>query len=956
VAAAGGHCGKQGEGGFVDRFSFRAVLGAAFAVVLVVSAPAGADTTPQVQPFSQDWTNTGLITTNDNWSGVAGITGYRGDGLTSANDVDPQTVLAPFSGSPIVDVNANQTNPDTFTTGGVTEFHVANPTVALTGSGTADAPSIVLFLNTTGKANINIAYNLRDIDGSTDNAAQQVALQYRVGSSGNYTNVPAGYVADATTGPSLATQVTPVAATLPAPADNQPLVEVRIITTNATGNDEWVGVDDIAATADDLPPEVAPQVSTTTPANGAGDVAVGSNISITFSEPVTVTGSWYTISCSLSGTPSAAVSGGPTTYTLDPAADLQQDESCTVTVDDVLVTDNDTDDPPDTMAADYVFSFQTEGIPARIYEIQGAGHTSPLAGRGVVDVPGIVTALRLAPASARGFYLQDPSPDVDDATSEGIFVFTSPAVPSVAVGDAVTVNGTVSEFRPGGDPDNLTITELTAPNITVVTSGNPPPAATIVGAGGRTAPTEVIEDDAGGNVETGGVFDPATDGIDFYESLESMLVQVNAAAVVGATRSFGEITVLPDSGAWATGLRTPRGGILYSYADPNPERVIVDDEILRDQIVPRPLGKAMPDMNVGDDVTSPIVGPLDYSFSNFKIQATTMPVFVSGGIRREVAGLPDKSKELAIATFNVENLNPGNPAAKFADLAELIVDNLRAPDILAIEEIQDNDGTTNNGVTDASQTYAMLIAAIRSAGGPTYAYRQIDPVNNADGGVPGGNIRVALLFRTDLKHLSFVDRPGGSSTTDTQVVGTVNHPQLSASPGRLGTSSPAFLDTRKPLVGEFKVHGRTLFVVVNHFSSKNDDQPLNGPNQPPTRFTEVPRHGQAQVVNDFVDEVLALDKKANVVVLGDINDFEFSTTVDILTAGGVLTTLVDTLPSNERYSYVFEGNSQVLDQILVSGAILSRGPAYDVVHVNSEFADAIQASDHEPSVAHVRAH
>ena len=144
-----------------------------------------------------------------------------------------------------------------------------------------------------------------------------------------------------------------------------------------------------------------------------------------------------------------------------------------------------------------------------------------------------------------------------------------------------------------------------------------------------------------------------------------------------------------------------------------------------------------------------------------------------------------------------------------------------------------------------------------------------------------------------------------------------------------------------------------MFVVVNHFSSKGDDQGIFSRWQPPTNFSEGPRHGQAQVVNTFVDTVLAKDKDANVIVLGDINDFEFSRTIEIL-EGDELTTLMRILPANERYSYVFEGNSQVLDQILVSDAILKRAPEYDVVHVNAEFADARQASDHEPQVAYLR--
>jgi len=241
----------------------------------------------------------------------------------------------------------------------------------------------------------------------------------------------------------------------------------------------------------------------------------------------------------------------------------------------------------------------------------------------------------------------------------------------------------------------------------------------------------------------------------------------------------------------------------------------------------------------------------------------------------------------------------------------------------------------------------MLIAAIQAAGGPTYEYRQIDPVDDQDGGEPGGNIRVGFLFRTD-RGLEFIDRPGGDSTTSVTVVERPSGPQLSASPGRIATTNPAFNATRKPLAGEFRANGKKLFVIANHLSSKGGDQPLFGRFQPPARSSEVARHAQAQAVNDFVDAIVAVDPHANVIVLGDINDFEFSETVALL-EGGVLTSLMETLPPQERYSYVFEGNSQVLDQILVSNNLLASPIDYDPVHVNSEFAD--QASDHDPQVA-----
>jgi predicted extracellular nuclease len=392
--------------------------------------------------------------------------------------------------------------------------------------------------------------------------------------------------------------------------------------------------------------------------------------------------------------------------------------------------------------------------------------------------------------------------------------------------------------------------------------------------------------------------------------------------------------VVGDDSALA-GVDTVRGGVVVRPEDFNPERIILDDGVM-----PTPM------VNVGDGFTTSAVGVMDYSFANFKMHITAALTRVDGGIEREVTRAP-LDQEIAVATYNVENLDPGDGSA-FARHAQLIVDHLRSPDLIAIEEIQDNDGATNSSVTDASATWNALIAAIQAAGGPVYEFRQIDPVDGQDGGQPGGNIRVGFLFRTD-RGLSFIDRPGGDATTATTVIDHPSGPRLSASPGRVEPLDPAWEDSRKPLVGEFRMRGRKVFVIANHFASKGGDDPLFGRFQPPTRSSEVQRHAQAQVVNDFVDEVLAADPRANVIVLGDINDFEFSETVDIL-EGGMLTTLMDILPKPERYSYVFEGNSQVLDQILVTNGMLgSFGVEYDPVHVNSEFAD--QASDHDPQVA-----
>jgi hypothetical protein len=605
---------------------------------------------------------------------------------------------------------------------------------------------------------------------------------------------------------------------------------------------------------------------------------------------------------------------------------VEQDETFSVDISNITGAG-----PGDTHAVGTILNDDLPP-PVAIHDIQGATHISPFVGQRP-RVLGIVTA-----RSTTGFWMQDPSPDADPATSEGIFVFTSSA-PTVAVGDRVRVAGIVQEFRPGGSTGgNLTTTELSgAPAVTVLSSGNPLPDPIVIGNGGRIPPDAVIEDDAAGDVETGGVFDPAQDGIDFWESLEGMRVQLNDAVAVGPTNAFGETPIVGDDGANAS-MPTERGGLLLQPNDGNPERVIADE-----LLVP------LPAMNVGDHYDGPIVGVLDYNFGNFFVEVTSVVGAVHDGVTPETTTQVGPG-ELAVSTFNFENLDPTDPQAKFDRLAYEIVFNLRAPDLIAGEEVQDNSGPTDNGVVDASQTLAHLVATIQARGGPSYAWREIDPVDGRDGGEPGGNIRQVFLFRTD-RGLSFVDRPGGTSTTATEVAGSGVSTQLTVSPGRIDPTNSAWNASRKALAGEFDFHGHHLFVIANHFNSKGGDEPLLGRFQPPTRSSEVQRHQQANLVAGFVSHLTAADPDANVIVLGDLNDFEFSETVQILEAAG-LHDLMDTLPLNQRYSYEFEGNAQVLDHVLFSGPLFARSLVYDPVHVNAEFWN--QASDHDPSVVRVQ--
>lgn len=582
------------------------------------------------------------------------------------------------------------------------------------------------------------------------------------------------------------------------------------------------------------------------------------------------------------------------------------------------------------------------GDPATIEQIQGAAHLSPLQGKSVKDVKGVVTAV-----STTGYWLQSTTPDDDPATSEGLFVFTKSA-PTAKVGDAVTAAGTVSEYRPGGG-NNLTTTELTSPITQVTSSGNPLPAPVVIGKD-RIAPQQTVKAGDPGNIETAGTFDPTKSAIDFDESLEGMRVELDDAVAVGPTNTnYGETPIVPGQNVTAT--RSAHGGVVYGgYDQPNAMRLILDDSLL-------PAG-AVPTANVGDVYRGATVGVLDYSFGNFHLMATGAGSLDSAGLQRETTTAAGKG-QVAVATFNVENLAPSDPQTKFDRLAGQIVGNLKAPDIVALEEIQDNSGATDDGTVDSTQTVGKLISAITAAGGPVYQARWINPTNDTDGGQPGGNIRQVFIFRTD-RGVSFTDIPGGDATSSTTVTGRLFATKLSASPGRIDPGNAAWDDSRKPLVGQFSYRGQKLFVIANHFNSKGGDDPLFGRIQPPVRTSETQRHEQATAVRSFVDTLLKADPLAKVVVLGDLNDFEFSQTADILSGSGwsALNDLPRTLPADQRYTYDYEGNSQVLDHILISKGLQIplpfSGPAYryDIVHTNAEFSD--QDSDHDPQVVRLQ--
>lgn len=598
----------------------------------------------------------------------------------------------------------------------------------------------------------------------------------------------------------------------------------------------------------------------------------------------------------------------------------------------------------------------------RIFQIQGRAHLSPLNGQTVANVPGLVTAL-----AGTGFYLQDPDGDGDPATSDAIYIYTGSA-PTVRVGQQLIVGGTVSEYRSGGS-NNLTMTEITAPTVSDASGraifSHSSVTPTVIGSGGRVPPTQRIDSATASNVENSAhVFDPATNGIDFYESLEGMLVSLNNARVTGATDRFGDIWVVGDNGANATGNNS-RGGITLvdrgsAGVDYNPERIELDPSLAGG-------ASKAPLTSVGDHIAS-VSGVIGYAFSNYELLYTSVPSVGGGNLQPTQSTVSSGTDRLRIATYNLENLDAndsdhgGSPDCndtdvadgRFSVLGQHIAQSLAAPDVLAVEEIQDNDGCTDDGVVAATTTLSTLLNAIKSAGGPTYSYAEIDPDNDQDGGQPGGNIRQVLLYNpARVGFIAGTLGAGGSRQATGLTTDSSAQPALTYGPGRIDPTNSAWASSRKPLAGMFAFNGQRVLVIANHFNSKGGDQPLYGPTQPPGLSSQTQRQQQTQIVHDFVAQALNQFPGLRVVALGDMNDYDFSAPLQTLSGQSAGTVILSDLSSSllapeERYSYVYQGNSQEIDHIYVSNALLSNAQV-QAVHLNSEFAT--QASDHDPLIA-----
>jgi uncharacterized protein len=533
-----------------------------------------------------------------------------------------------------------------------------------------------------------------------------------------------------------------------------------------------------------------------------------------------------------------------------------------------------------------------DSVSLTIAQIQGSGAVSAYAGQPVTTT-GIVTAV-----DTNGYYLQMAVGDGNAATSDGIFVFSNLVAPGVAVGDSVSVSGTVSEFASSA-ATGLTVTQIVNPVSTIVSSGNALPAAVLIGTGGVLPPSSGY---------------PAA--IAFYESLEGMRVTIDAPQVVSNTNSFGETYVVASLGAGATTL-SERGGLTISAGDLNPERIQIDDDS-------GIFAGFTPNYTIGDRLSS-VTGIFNYAFDNYELLVTSaVTVTTDVTLTQEITTLVSDLDHLSLATFNLENLDTSDN--KFTILANEIVFNLRAPDIIGAQEIQDADGAGTGTNLSGTITAQGLIDAIFAISGLTYAYVEVAPTaTNISGGEPNGNIRNGFFYNT-----ARVQYVAGSA---------------------VAISDPAYNGSRRPLVADFTFNGQTIEVINMHSTSRGGSSPLFGATQPPADAGDGARTAQATAARAFVNNALATNPALNIAVLGDFNGFYFENALQALTAGGILTNLNSLLPVGERYSYLFDGNLQQLDNIMVTSGLLA-GAQYDAVHINAEFAaTATRPTDHDPQLA-----
>ena len=697
----------------------------------------------------------------------------------------------------------------------------------------------------------------------------------------------------------------------------------------ATDTFDGLGSHTVSAAPCVTPPDDAPAVASTSPADGATSVAPGTSVEITFTEAVDVASDWVSISCSLSGAHTATVSGEPVTYTLDPDVDFTDGDACTVTVDAAGVTDQDLSDPPDSMVADHVFFFSVSATCVgthAINEVQGSGASTPISGS-VVTVRGVVTADFTSggasgiPANQglRGFYIEAGSADrdADPATSEGVFVFDGSATFDGEIGDQVLVTGRAGEFS---GVTQITLFEVgPCPNVELEL---PAPAE---------LPLPLAPD------ERNSILEP----------LESMRVIHEELTVTEffQLERFGEIR-LSASGVLQTptNVYEPETPDALALAAHNAAATILLDDGRTGSNLNRlnsgmdylPYVRAGETLRIGDQVLD-LTAILHFGFGVWRLQPIDIDAITDELAANRTRPRPEEPPAvggtLKVASFNVLNyfdgdgqgggfpnargaVTPSELQRQTAKLVDAII-RLNA-DVYGLIEIE-NDG----GEYQATRT---LVDALNAEVG-SEVYRFVDT------GVIGTDaIKQALIY--DRRAV----RPVGdwailTSEVDPRFDDDLSRPALAQSFVQLGS-------------------GERVTVVVNHLKSKgqSDLEDETDPNYDQGDGQGFWNHARTLAAEALADWVASNPTGENVVgslIIGDLNAYGREDPIRALEADGFDDQLVRFTTGAAPYTYTFDGQQGTLDTALADDSLAPRITGAAVWHIN---ADEVPAIDYQESV------
>ena len=565
-----------------------------------------------------------------------------------------------------------------------------------------------------------------------------------------------------------------------------------------------------------------------------------------------------------------------------------------------------------------------------IGEVQGESHQSPLAGKEVIINNVVVTKID---EKGTGFYVQDKVSDNNPRTSDAVYVASKDKVES---GDLLKVQGTVKEGymeeysvrqgqtfkKPAG---SLTVTQIINATITKLGKADLPKALNI----SEKMPKDIVD-----NTPT--KYNPETEALDYWESLEGMRVEVTKPKVTGPQYK-GDIYVLPGD---------YKGQKLNNIGGVNLRPGVQNTEVLPITVGNKFVAKAK------DYFNENITGVVTYKNKTYKIDPSSVPAIQDGGLKREVSKIYPAEDKLTIASYNIENFSANNkghdetPEEKVDKIANSFIKEVHSPDIITLIEVQDNNGGVNDGTVEGVKSGEKLAQRIKSLGGPDYKYTEIAPVDGKDGGKPGANIRVAYLYNP--KRVTLIGKEKGGSEEAARFV----NGHLEKNPARIDPTSVHFEKVRKSLAAEFEFKGERIVVIANHLKSKLGDDAIYGSNQPSVENTKAKRIEEAKILNAFIKEGLRQNPNLKFVLTGDFNDFEFSDSVKTI-VGNELVNLMAEHEQGDRYSYFYRGSNQSLDNILVSKNIKDK-VVFSPVHINASFMEEHgRASDHDPVVVQI---